>query len=252
MRFESRYIHFHRALRADSLVVIFQHLRIIAHADWSKDPAKCWLAIAARRADGGYEIHSLDRAANAGTLLARLGSLAGTSGSVLAGFDFPIGLPETYARLAGIDSFLDALPVFGMDQWADFYKVACDSQDISCSARFIRTSHVEVKRVNLTTALNLEWHELYRQCEQDPTQPARCLPTLLDPGRPAGRQGSHTRLERGSGTCLDRNRSRGWEYGLSRRSWLHCSNQAWWQLWKLIRRSSITRWESGSPLTDLD
>jgi len=151
--------------------MLFQQLRVIAHADWSKNPAKCWLAIATLQPGGGYCLHSLDRAENVGDLLVRLDSLAGAFGSALVGFDFPIGLPRAYARQAGIDSFLDALPGFGEGQWANFYQVASCSDEVSLHRPFYPDIPTGAKREALTTALKLEWSELYRQCER--TQPNR-------------------------------------------------------------------------------
>jgi hypothetical protein len=155
--------------------MLFQQLRVIAHADWSKNPAKCWLAIATLLPGGSYCIHSLDRVENVGDLLVRLGSLAAASGSSLVGFDFPIGLPRAYARLAGIDSFLDALPGFGEGQWANFYKVASRLDEVSLHRPFYPDKPAGAKRETLTTALKLEWSELYRQCERThPNRRAAC------------------------------------------------------------------------------
>ena len=56
-------------------------------------------------------------------LLVRLKS-RGPRQAILAGFDFPIGVPETYARRAGISRFLVALQSFGTGAWSRFYDVA--------------------------------------------------------------------------------------------------------------------------------
>lgn len=69
-------------------------------------------------------------------------------GSVLLGFDFPIGLPSTYCDLAGITNFLEILPEFGKDVWPSFYEVARDCSEISirlpfCSRRQVTTTSLE-------------------------------------------------------------------------------------------------------------
>ena len=46
------------------------------------------------------------------------------NGQLLAGFDFPIGLPMTYAERAGIGSFPDFLPQIGLGQRGQFSNVA--------------------------------------------------------------------------------------------------------------------------------
>ncbi|MGW8251659.1 MAG: DUF429 domain-containing protein, partial [Anaerolineales bacterium] len=51
--------------------------------------------------------------ADSDSLLARIQDRAINPGSVLVGFDFPIGLPDEYARLSGITHFMDALQNFG-------------------------------------------------------------------------------------------------------------------------------------------
>jgi hypothetical protein len=42
-------------------------------------------------------------------------------GCILAGFDFPIGIPSYYASKAGITDFLATLLLFGQNEWDQFY-----------------------------------------------------------------------------------------------------------------------------------
>ncbi len=62
---------------------------------------------------GRYHAHAPERVGDLGTLLARLRRIAGERWTILAGFDFPIGLPAAYARRAGIRDFLEVLPELG-------------------------------------------------------------------------------------------------------------------------------------------
>ena len=70
---------------------------IAAHADWSVDPGKRWMAVALprTRAAAGWTV-SVEPVGKVSTLLDRLSSLA-AGGPVALGVDFPIGLPRAYA-----------------------------------------------------------------------------------------------------------------------------------------------------------
>lgn len=65
---------------------------IVAHADWSSDPRKRWMAVA-HGERGGWKIDAPQLVGDAATLIDRLGP-----GAVL-GVDLPIGVPRDYARL---------------------------------------------------------------------------------------------------------------------------------------------------------
>jgi hypothetical protein len=45
----------------------------------------------------------------------------GRDGSALVGFDFPIGLPEQYARTAGFKEFKSFLLQLGAGEWVSFF-----------------------------------------------------------------------------------------------------------------------------------
>lgn len=104
----------------------------LVHADWSKHPGKRWLARASRTASGGWTLQRAEPVGDPGTLVAR----AGEGHSVLLGFDFPIGLPEAYARLAGVDSFRAVLPDLGSDRWVRFFEVASRLDEVSLERPF--------------------------------------------------------------------------------------------------------------------
>jgi hypothetical protein len=144
---------------------------LIVHADWSVHPGKRWMAQAVRRPGGRYlalppaPVGALD------------GFFAGLAvgvgpGSILVGFDFPIGLPAAYARQAGIDEFLQALERFE----EDFYKVARTPAEISLARPFYPDQPGGRRRQQLLDALRLEsWDSLHRRCDRStPSRPAAC------------------------------------------------------------------------------
>ena len=104
---------------------------LIVHADWSMNPKKQWLARATLGDDGHYLATGPVLVGEAERLLDRLHTEAGSTGCVLLGFDFPIGLPLAYAQRMGVDDFLGLLPQLGQGKWLDFYQVAERPEQIS-------------------------------------------------------------------------------------------------------------------------
>ena len=90
------------------------------------------------------------------------------SGSTLAGFDFPIGVPTAFGSKTGFSGFRDALRHFGTGDWHRFYEVAEGPADISPHRPFYpRVSSSLVKQEHLWTGLGVEgMHRLMRQCER--------------------------------------------------------------------------------------
>ncbi len=68
---------------------------IVAHADWSVDPRKRWVAVARRDADV-WRLAAPVPVGEVATFLARLRAMAG-GGPVALGVDLPLGLPRAYA-----------------------------------------------------------------------------------------------------------------------------------------------------------
>jgi hypothetical protein len=133
----------------------------VIHADWSANPRKRWMAEAVLGADNRYTAQAPKLIRDAGLFM--LTAVTGAAGGVLVGFDFPIGLPLSYARKAGIDDFLTALPLFGEDLWEDFYHVAAHPGEISLYRPFYPAKSGGTQRAHLTTALGLV--DLRRQCD---------------------------------------------------------------------------------------
>lgn len=139
---------------------------LVAHADWSTHPCKRWMASAALH-DGVYTARAPQQVTHAGSLLADLQTESGGHGPLLAGFDFPIGLPAAYASRVGITDFLAWLPQMGTGIWANFDKVAHIPAEITLHRPFFpHRSLRENKQHFLLSALGVdEVDRLFRVCE---------------------------------------------------------------------------------------
>lgn len=136
---------------------------LIVHADWSVNAPKRWAAVA--MSEGGrWRVSDAEPAWTADRLLREAGRQ-----SVLAGFDFPIGVPAHWARKAGIDSFRALLPMLGSGEWARFFDVAERAADISVHRPFYpRVSSASAKQAHLLGALEAESIDrLRRRCERE-------------------------------------------------------------------------------------
>ncbi len=138
---------------------------LIAHADWSCDPQKRWVAVS-RRVQGIYKLDTPEPAGEIRSLLSRLRQHSDRNGPIIVGFDFPIGLPSSYANRAGISSFLDALQLFGVNSWKNFYNIAEKPGDISLHRPFYPFRSGGTSRRHLMDALGLTSDELLRKCER--------------------------------------------------------------------------------------
>lgn len=146
---------------------------LVAHADWSTRQAKRWMAVA-QLSDGIYEISAPEPVGETASLLSRLQRRAQGMGFVV-GFDFPIGVPVAYAKLAGIESFVEELPKFGSGRWAEFYELARSSSDISLRRPFYPHGTYGVSHQALVDGLGVQgMRELLRVCERSETGPKAC------------------------------------------------------------------------------
>jgi hypothetical protein len=136
----------------------------VVHADWSISPRRRWGATAVRT-NGGWLVEAPSQVVDAKRFLDHL--LKGPE-PTLAGFDFPIGLPEYYGRATGLDGFCTALDTFGRGRWSEFYNVANVADEMSLYRPFYpqRSSSV-ARRSHLTTGLgSTSIDQLLRQCER--------------------------------------------------------------------------------------
>ena len=138
---------------------------LVAHSDWSVSKDKRWLACARRLPDGSFVASAPEPVGETGGLICRLRSEVGEDACALVGFDFPIGLPGTYARKVGIQDFQAFLLHLGEGRWADFEKPARSPEEISLERPFYPHAPGGSRRAYLGDKLGLEWTELYRKCE---------------------------------------------------------------------------------------
>lgn len=138
--------------------------RTILHADWSIAPDKRWRAEAIR-SDTGWTVAAPRPLGDCAAFVDRLHA---ENAGVLAGFDFPIGLPATYGRMTGLADFPAALEAFGRGEWADIFSVAERPEQVSVARPFYpRVSSAAAKRHHLLTALGVDHIDmLLRRCER--------------------------------------------------------------------------------------
>lgn len=140
---------------------------LVIHADWGLDPKKRWAACATLGAGGRYEAGAPTKVANVSALLATMRSAVSEGACVVAGFDFPIGVPARYARGAGIGDFVGTLPLFGQGVWQEFYNVAKLPREIGPYRPFYPSRPGGTSHADLVSAHGVEAiAELLRQCER--------------------------------------------------------------------------------------
>jgi hypothetical protein len=143
---------------------------IIVHADWSKHARKRWVATATLQPDGTYLASAPQKVGSFECFWTRLEGTA-RAGPILAGFDFPIGLPRAYAKCAGIADFCSKLGEFD----ERFYTVAERPDQICVDQPFYPMRNRECDRQQLLAGLGLAWCDLLRRCDRaSETRPAAC------------------------------------------------------------------------------
>lgn len=140
----------------------------IIHADWSVAPNKRWVAMAHRR-ESTWQVEAPRPVGDCGRLLSD--ALGGETDnySVLAGFDFPIGVPVAYGRKTRCTDFKAFLRALGNGCWQRFFDVCEKLEEISVTRPFYPNSSGEKgvrKREHLLSGLWLSKEELLRQCEK--------------------------------------------------------------------------------------
>ena len=99
---------------------------IVAHADWSVDPRKRWVAVARREADV-WRLAAPAPVGDVATFLARLRASA-AGGAVALGVDLPVGLPRAYAAALPEKDFLHFLTATAMRP--EFFQVCAALADV--------------------------------------------------------------------------------------------------------------------------
>lgn len=147
---------------------------LVAHADWSVDARKRWIAVAARGRTG-WRLDAPEPVEEPRDLPERLRERAG-GGGVLAGFDFPIGLPAAYAAAAGINDFPQWLAALGQPPWDRFADVCERPEEIGLHRPFYPRRPGGTRRAHLLDALGARsTDDLRRRCERaTATRTAAC------------------------------------------------------------------------------
>lgn len=141
---------------------------LIVHADWGSHSRKRWMA-SATLSGNTYLVHPTEPVGDLGDFLNRVATRSDPAGSVLIGFDFPIGLPYTYAQRVGINDFSAALSGFGQDEWDRFFDVAQTPEQISLYRPFYPYRPGGTRRQHLLDKLGFSSiDELRRKCEKAP------------------------------------------------------------------------------------
>lgn len=139
---------------------------LIVHADWSVHHAKRRMAIAELDPDGGYTVSSIGPVGAVESFYARMAARSSQPALILAGFDFPIGIPAHYASLLGVTSFKELLPRLGKGDLGEFYQVARSPLEISPQRPFYPHGTKGVKHAHLLEGLQApDLAALLRRCE---------------------------------------------------------------------------------------
>ncbi len=138
---------------------------MIAHCDWSKDPKKRWMTVAIRHHDF-WHLTKPELVGNTSDLFERLQMRTCSSGSMLVGFDFPIGLPVEYGRRTGFSHFRDALIAFGRGEWIDWFRVCEAADQISVHRPFYPMRPGGTSRTRLLEGLSLTAGQILRRCDK--------------------------------------------------------------------------------------
>ncbi len=147
--------------------------RTVLHADWSVAADKRWVA-EATCAQGSWTVAA---PRPVGDCAAFVEAMFADRRRVLAGFDFPVGLPVAYGRMTGLDGFPAVLDALGRGDWPDFFSVAERPEQIAVTRPFYpRVSSALARQRALLDALGLgHIDELRRRCElATPTRRAAC------------------------------------------------------------------------------
>lgn len=100
---------------------------LAAHADWSIEPRKRWVAVA-RRGTDGWLLQSPRPVGDVSTFFARLRDEA-QGGSVALGVDLPLGVPRAYAVQRPEPDFLQFL--HATRNWPDFFRVCAAVEELA-------------------------------------------------------------------------------------------------------------------------
>jgi hypothetical protein len=138
----------------------------LIHADWSVSPNKRWAARACYTAPN-WTVEAVEPVGDC-SLFARSLVAAALDEAVLAGFDFPIGVPEVYGKQTGLKSFPDLLQQIGQGRWSAFDSIARETHEISLERPFYPAGAAAgLKQADLLNAHGAAaLDDLRRSCER--------------------------------------------------------------------------------------
>jgi hypothetical protein len=138
----------------------------IAHADWGSAAVKCVVATAELQG-GIYHAHPPRPVLGGHGLIERMRLTPQKSQTTLLGFDFPLGVPAAYARLAGITNFADWFRQLDLD--SQFFRVASNIDEVSVGRPFfpqLITTKSPGIQARFQRALSLTAEEMFRRCDR--------------------------------------------------------------------------------------
>lgn len=147
----------------------------LIHADWSVAADKRWVATA-ERIDGRWRISDVRKVGATADFVRGLISAAQFQ-SVVAGFDFPIGVPASYGARTGLPNFPALLERIGDGVWSQFGQVARSPSEISLHRPFYPAgAQAGLKQSALLDAHGVaSLDEIRRTCERaTPDRRAAC------------------------------------------------------------------------------
>ncbi len=141
---------------------------IIFHADWSMHANKRWVASATLTGEK-WTVDVLRKVGATEFFLAELFEKKSSGNRILAGFDFPIGVPLAYGSKTCFGGFQSALLAFGnVPGWESFFSVAESDAEVTLQRPFFpRRPRQGMTRDSLVARLSVEsFSDLIRECER--------------------------------------------------------------------------------------
>ena len=116
--------------------------------------------------DGVYSLEAPEAVGDLTDFVTRVERQRGPCGIAVIGFDYPIGIPSSYAKLIECSNFLSFLSELNDDKWSNFFSV-CDSRhEITHHRPFYPNNSLNRKQEHLLDALGIhKFDDLRRQCE---------------------------------------------------------------------------------------
>lgn len=138
----------------------------VIHADWSCHASKRWTACADLQPDGSYRLNCLKVVTDLAAFSDEIRSAGAARRTLLAGFDFVIGLPASYAGQIGCNHFLEFLTRLARPEWRAFFEPAETPEQISLLRPFYPARPGSAREIHLMQGLGVsDFNALRRRCE---------------------------------------------------------------------------------------